>query len=253
MPNASENLLSIPKLEEQGYGARFYDGISEIFNQTDGTIFKRKTEAGKLHYLQMIVVPKDPAKSCKAFGNAAILKKASEPAIALMAKTHQGQIEHWDIWHTRLSHVGSKILRRIFPKMADNSVCKCEACVLGKFQRHPFKSIPEEQKIPVKPGEKVNCDLAGPFLPSNTGLRYRSLYVDGDTGFIAYYLMRFKSEQPWCLKAYRLMMKKLYGREVKTVHSDQGGEYTSTREAEELDAEGIQKWYSAARTPESKT
>ena len=87
VPTASENLLFIPKLEEQGYGARFFDGVSEIFNETDGTIFRRKTEAGKLHYLQMIVVPKDPAKSCKVFGSAAILKKASAPALALMERT----------------------------------------------------------------------------------------------------------------------------------------------------------------------
>ena len=75
-------------------------------------------------------------------------------------------------------------------------------------------------------GEVVSSDLSGPYPEAAIGgFRYCVAFLDRYSGWLAVYFARLKSEVPAIFKQYLADVVPLFT--VRTLHTDNGGEYTS--------------------------
>ena len=100
---------------------------------------------------------------------------------------------------------------------------ECETCVRGKMTNETNKT---PRKKTSEPLDLVHMDLAGPVDPTGyDGFRYALVCVDDFTGLSCVYLLKNKADAILGLKTYLSDMAP-YGR-VKSIRSDQGGEFES--------------------------
>ncbi|GFS13101.1 CCHC-type zinc finger, nucleic acid binding protein a [Elysia marginata] len=86
--------------------------------------------------------------------------------------------------------------------------------------------IREPDQTARKPRDVVHVDLAGPVdAPDINGMKYSLVCIDSYTNFTSVSFIKQKSDTPKAFKQY-LSDIAPYGN-VKTVRSDQGGEFVS--------------------------
>lgn len=94
-------------------------------------------------------------------------------------------------------------------------------------------------------------DLCGPMQTnSHSGMRYVLSFIDDFSRYTFIYLLKNKSECFDKLKEYVQKMKTLFSRNIKTIRSDLGTEYTDKRVVEYLKSNGTSIQYTAAYTPQ---
>ena len=75
----------------------------------------------------------------------------------------------------------------------------------------------------------VHTDMCGPMLTqARGGCSYFITFIDDRSKFGYVYLMKYKSEAFNKLKEYQRMIEKQTSKSIKTLRSDQGGEYLSS-------------------------
>ena len=141
-------------------------------------------------------------------------------------------------WHSIMGHSNKEDLVKL-EKIVDgmNITHKgdfvCEPCILGKqaqtFSRKPIMRA-------THPLEFVSSDVCGPIdPPSSDGFRYVISFVDNFSGYIFLYLLKNKSDAAKALKKFLSDISPI-GRvgnllnivdeeAIKTIKSDNGGEY----------------------------
>ncbi|KAL0455848.1 UNVERIFIED_CONTAM: hypothetical protein Slati_0924000 [Sesamum latifolium] len=76
----------------------------------------------------------------------------------------------------------------------------------------------------------VHTDVCGPLnTTARGGYSYFIIFTDDHSWYGYVYLMRYKSEAFGRFKEYRLKVENQTGHKIKTLRSDQGGEYLSGR------------------------
>ncbi|KAG3113150.1 hypothetical protein PI126_g24765 [Phytophthora idaei] len=100
----------------------------------------------------------------------------------------------------------------------------CGGCSLGKQTRVSYmKSSPNRAKQVV---EVVHSDVCGPMqTPTFGGKRYFVTFIDDKSHFSVVYLLRNKSE---VTAKFAEFAETQTGKRVKTLRSDNGGEYISS-------------------------
>ena len=134
-------------------------------------------------------------------------------SLANPAQDHLPEYHHWkttthmrglnpralaELWHSRL-HIGTERLRAtakaasgIPEKLAVSPHVTCDCCQLATARRLPLNST---RKSPAaRPGERIFCDIAGPFQTAIGGYHYFLLCVDDFTRYTWVYPMKLKSE-----------------------------------------------------------
>jgi Integrase core domain len=93
----------------------------------------------------------------------------------------------------------------------------------GKQTRVPFKGHLGKAK---GTGGVIHSHVLGPVPPSFGGYKYTVSFIDEWTRYVTVYPMTHKSEVLECFKEFRIHFENRYDEIIKSVHSDNGGEYT---------------------------
>ncbi|KAL8092162.1 hypothetical protein AgCh_034456 [Apium graveolens] len=161
-----------------------------------------------------------------SFGTSWTLKDASYEA-----NTVADEIESSTLWHIRLGHMSEKGMKLLtskgkIPELKNMEVGFCEPCVLGKQKRVTFAKsgrTPKAKKL-----ELVHTDVYGPTtVASLGGSRYYVTFIDDSTRKVWVYFLKNKSDVFATFKKWKTEVENQTGLKVKSLMSDNGGEYSS--------------------------
>ena len=125
----------------------------------------------------------------------------------------------------------------------------CESCAKGKGHRLPFKGT--SGKKADHPLDLVHSDVCGKIgTKSLSGGEYFVTFIDDHTRHVWVFVLKHKDEMFACFKQWKAQVERSTGRQVKTLRSDNGGEYTSKEFALYLAKEGIKHELTTPRTPQ---
>jgi transposase InsO family protein len=125
----------------------------------------------------------------------------------------------------------------------------CESCVLSKHHRSSFAK--EVNWKANKALELVHTDVCGPIKPMSTGQnRYFLTFIDDFSRKTWIYFLKRKSEVFNCFKDFKAIVEKQSGYKIRTVRSDQGGEYTANDFEVFYTQQGIRHQTTPAYTPQ---
>ncbi|MFS7957032.1 putative RNA-directed DNA polymerase [Helianthus anomalus] len=128
-------------------------------------------------------------------------------------------------WHKRLGHASDEKLNGIdfLKNIPFNKVC--DSCSKEKLTRKPFPIST------TKTGEcfdLIHCDIWGRYrVPSSSGARYFLTIVDDFSRSVWLFLLKFKHEASTSLKFFHKMVKTQFGKDIKKIRCDNGGEFIS--------------------------
>ncbi len=247
VPDLGYNLVSVPTLDKKGLHTTFGDLKCHVTDQND-RLLASGTLVRNLYQLDI-----DTSRAVKG--------------TALVA-------ESLSTWHERLAHIdplsikkmcANQVIRGVDIKGEESTNHKCDYCVLGKGHRQPFpKTSPTRT---TKLLELVHSDVVGPLeIPSHGGSRYFVTFIDDFSRWTVVYMMKKKSESFECFQRYHKMAQTHTGRKLRTVHThrsaqvaharlktlrtDNGGEYLANEFKEYLRQYGIAHQTTVAYTPQ---
>jgi transposase InsO family protein len=243
VPDMSVNLLSVSKMTERGLQVHYAGNQCTVTTTSGKVICRGEKTNGGLYRLAIRPIP--PKQS-----TASALISTNNAAPSLV-----------NLWHTRLGHLGLDALKAMttlvkdFPlpvtiKPSDTAaVSQCEACILGKSHRKAMPDIATHRAL--TPCDLIHSDVCGPMsVDSNGGARYFVTFIDDYSRFIVVYLMKSKSEVMQHFMAYQAWSQNVTGNRIKTLRSDNGGEYLSKEFDSQLTKFGIARQTSPPYTPE---
>ena len=160
------------------------------------------------------------------------------------------------IWHQRLGHMNHQTILKMISQdliaglhLTSEKIPKtlCAPCEFGKFHRQPLKT---GRTRATRIGELVHSDVEGPMpFPSIGHARYYVLFTDDFSGWRVVYFMKSKSEVPALFRLFVASLLNETGNTVRTLRSDNGGEYEGNDFKRYLAEKGIRHETSAAYTP----
>lgn len=155
------------------------------------------------------------------------------------------------LWHERYAHQHVAHVKQQLKKnnieFSDGEFV-CEACIYGKQRRKSFKSSASKTSFC---GELIHTDLCGPFSNvSFGGSKYFLLFKDDFSHYRTVYFIKSKDEVYEKMVEFVRTIKNIFGISVKTIRSDNGGEYVSKRLELFLAREGIKCEKTCPYTPE---
>jgi hypothetical protein len=223
VPELNINLISIAQLDATGHSVVFKEGVALVKQGKDIVMCGDKRE--NLYYIEV-----KPEECQNAF-------------TAISA----------DLWHKRLGHFNTRKL----PKLAEavkgleklnGKEHNCELCVLGKMTRASFPSSSTKRKRPL---ELLHMDLAGPSAEASIdGGRYMLVIVDDYSRYYHIDILKSKDEAFTKIKEFVLRWEKQLDLPVKTIRSDNGGEFVNHRVRDFLKEKGIVQELTTPYTPE---
>ena len=163
-------------------------------------------------------------------------------------------------WHQRLAHSPLTAVKEIVSKQTATGIeitdktatnqDKCEACEIGKSTRLPFPARDPDHRAR-EPGRVLHVDLCGPMqTESLQGSRYAMPVIDDYSRFVTTYFMARKSDAAElllnCIKQNEIHT----GNQVKTIQTDNGGEFTSNYLRKSFEEKGIRLQTTIPYTPQ---
>ena len=131
-------------------------------------------------------------------------------------------------WHERLGHPHEQLLRRLvssfnLPVTSNKMPAVCGSCQLGKSHRLPLASSLSRSLFPF---DLVYSDVWGPSPHlSINGNKYFVQFLDDSTKFVWIFFLSTKSQVFDVFKYFHKMVSTQFGRNIKTLQTDWGGEY----------------------------
>ncbi len=234
VPHLGVNLFSI--------GAAADRGFNFVFNKTKVELFRNNklvadgTRVGQKLYLLNIEAVPPPAPT----------NRSSTALLSL------------SVWHRRFNHVHSEAIKKMSVNGHVDGLLldtnreespPCEGCAFGKSHRQPFPTVGRTRGTCV--GDLVHTDVCGPMsVASPGGSRYFIVFKDDFSGYRSLYFMKNKSEAFGFFKQFAALLKNQTGNSIKTVRSDNGGEFVSGEFETHLKNQGIRHESSAPHTPQ---
>jgi len=164
------------------------------------------------------------------------------------------------LWHRRLGHFGFDSLCNSTMSNAVSGVPKltlpadherfCVVCADSKLHRASINkstsTISSTQRL-----ELIHSDLCGPFsTSSHGGAYYFATFTDDVSRMVWISFLKKKSDLLQHFQAFKAFAEKQAGSPIKSIRSDNGGEYASQSFQAFLQQHGIEWQPSAPRTPE---
>jgi gag-polypeptide of LTR copia-type/Integrase core domain len=221
MPESGHKIISEIVLESKGVKISKHNGVCRMTHQGEVFILKRENSSNELY------------------------KVENAEKIFISQET----------WHKRIGHAhimagsnpkGNKSFPYLYNATKGHS--KCETCILAKSSVKPIAR--EARQKASEPLQTVHSDICGPISPETaTGKRYFLNFVDDCTGMCWTFLLNHKSEQPEKFRAFQSIVEKQSGYKIKTLHSDNGGEYKSKQFSDYLANQGILQKFTSPHSP----
>lgn len=135
-----------------------------------------------------------------------------------------------ELWHQRFSHIHYRALPTL-PKMVTGIVKLqverdgvCRGFALGKNIRGPFPSSDNRSKGIL---DLIHLDVCGPMsVESISGCLYYLIFIDDYSLKTWIFPLKTKGEVFNKFQEFKAQVENLFGRRIKTLMSDNGGEYT---------------------------
>ena len=96
----------------------------------------------------------------------------------------------------------------------------------------------------------VHTDICGPFPASKSQYRYFITFIDDFSRYTHVYLLRHKSEALSVFKQYKISVELQTGFSIKTLRSDNGGEYISNLFDDFCKDQGIHHEFTVPYSPQ---
>lgn len=165
----------------------------------------------------------------------------------------QGDPKQSYLWHCHLGHINDKRIQRllstsILPPFDYESYGECEACLLGKMIRSPFKGKGTRAPNLL---EIIHTDVCGPMsVDARGGYSYFITFTDDLSRYGYVYLMKYKSEAFEKFKEFQNEVENQLNTKIKALRSDRGGEYLSIDFKEHLMGCGVVSQLTPPGTPQ---
>jgi len=153
-----------------------------------------------------------------------------------------------DLWHTRLGHASEASVKLLASSCAGMPLSggpfsTCEACIIGKHTQQPHPPSTSRASLPL---ELVHSDLCGPFpVQTPHGKLYFIIFLDDHLNALDLQLLATKDQ---ALDAFRVVhphWEKKYGHKLKTLRTDNGGEFLGNAFTLYLVENGIERQLAA--------
>jgi hypothetical protein len=205
VPGLKKNLLSISALDEKGFRVAFVDG--EVLMWPKGKMFDDAVVIGVQE------------------GGLYKLKGCSDSTLI------HDTVNSSELWHRIFSHLHYRalpIVRKMvtrLPEIQVNPDGVCKGCAQGKNVKNPFPSSDSRAKGVL---DIVHSDVCGPMsTPSLNGYIYYVSFIDDYSRKTWIYFLKSKGEVFGKFKEFKALVENLTERKIKTLRSDNGGEFTS--------------------------
>ncbi|CDO78192.1 hypothetical protein BN946_scf184635.g2 [Trametes cinnabarina] len=225
-PGVPYNLLSVGRVEAVGHKV-----------EIDGREIRLRNEKGRVYALG------------KRIGNFLYqIKGEIERDVAYAAAvSHPKRKKTLNEWHHILGHPGMKTVVAMWKKglvrgmEVDESEApdeQCEACVRGKQTTVPYPK--QSETIVEEIGDLAVMDTWGEASTQGLkGERYFWAFTDVKSRWSEVAFGRHKSEVFEHFKAYKALVENKFGRKLKKIRCDNGGEFLSNEFKSFLRSEGI--------------
>ena len=156
------------------------------------------------------------------------------------------------LWHRRYGHLGEQNFKslvnyqlvRDFDYNVSNNIGFCESCVGGKQHRT------SSERYTVDLLELVHFDVCGKISETSIGGTQYFLTLTDDKSIYSWvYILKTKDQVFNYFLEWKALVEKATKKKIKTLRTDNGGEYTSTRFQDYLKAEGIRHALTVPKTP----
>ena len=239
------NVWYIPKLSRNLFSVgRFITDVGPVTFEVDGCFAETKGVKWKLGALE----GKGLFKLC--------MTPELPDEVHVATSKSKGENTSY-LWHLRLGHIGHGGLDAILKKYIGNgsgikSVQKwefCEGCALGKQTRVSY--MPKSPNRASMLLEVIHSDVCGPMkTPTFSGKRYFVTFIDEYSHYCVVYLLQNKFEVASKFAQFVALAETQTGKRVKTLRSDNGGEYTSNTMSKFCADHGIVQKFTPPYTPQ---
>lgn len=159
-------------------------------------------------------------------------------------------------WHARLGHISFKTIRAMavqgmvfgLPEIKEERRL-CDSCLVGKQTRQSFPKATSFRAS--RPLELLHADLCGPITPATLSHnRYIFVLIDDCTRYMWSILLKDKSDAFDKFKEFKKLVEKDINKEIMTLRTDRGGEFTSHDFNNFCSNNGIKRHLTAPYTPQ---
>jgi len=184
--------------------------------------------------------------------NSLLTTIAEQPTVSLDACNNVSSCVSFDVWHKRLGHMSCNKMQHVPNLVLCHNEIKdffCEVCPKAKQHRLSF---PHSKTSSDCLFQLIHVDTWGPYhTKTHTGHRYFLTIVDDYSRATWTHLMVTKDEAVGLLKAFVLMAKTQFDKNVKVIRSDNALELSRSYEVLEFFATfGITHQTSCVETPQ---
>lgn len=228
VPNLTTNLLSVSQLIENGNEVTFVKNGCKIFN-SEKTLVAVADLVNNVYKLRV-----------------------KENMKCLWASSPKASSE---VWHRRFGHINYKDLCRMEAGIVDGMTFstkrnsnECVTCCEGKQSRLPFSKHGTRAESLL---QLVHADVCGPMESKSIGgSKYFLLFEDDLSRMTFVYFLKTKSEAFECFKDFKALVENQTGLRIKTLRSDNGGEFCGGNFEQFLKKSGIVHQKTNPHTPQ---
>lgn len=227
VPNLRYNLLSVSKITSKGYNVSFEEETCHI-SDSDGNIMLIGDRRNNLYYL-----------------------RESHASASAISDRNCDLLE----WHERLGHLNNKDLLKVVKKIGEkvdtsqiSQLYDCKVCARAKMSSLPFSksSGPCDEKLKI-----VYSDVVGPIhTEAIGGAKYFVTFIDDSTRWCEVFLLKRKNEVFEKFIEYKSFVENLFGKRIKFLQTDNGGEFCNKVFDDFLKQEGIVRRLTIPHTPQ---
>ena len=164
--------------------------------------------------------------------------------------------EQTTLWHRRLGHYSIDSIRKLIkrelvrglPLNKVHTESFCDACAKGKLVKSTFKS--KDIVSTTRPLEMLHMDLFGPIsIPSLSRKKYVYVIVDDFSRYTWTLFLQYKEKAFENFEMLAKLVENEKGVKIKTIRSDNGGEFVNSKFVELCVNNGYRQEFSTPRTP----
>jgi hypothetical protein len=234
VPELEGNLLSVSKIASKGRKIIFSEKDCQVIDK-NGEVSAKGLNVGGLYKLSAKVIPPSQVKAAKASSSKSDL----------------------ELWHRRFGHLNEQAIKSLHSKglvkgldiEGNEDMGLCKGCIYGKQHQEPFPQSGAKRATEIL--EIIHSDLCGPMRqPSIKGALYFLTFIDDKSRKTFVYFLKSKGEVLEKFKEFKALVENQTGKRIKTLRSDNGGEYSSRRFSDFLKASGIHHQKTVPYTPQ---